>query len=315
MKTEESARPDRLERLFRECTSAMLVVALLGQAVAADAQGYPTRISERQNPDLATRCRALIRSRAGVPVASWSADDIGLIVQCDQSGPPFVGALWRALPAIAIGIQDLRMSSRPLADGRLFDSLAATARNASATDEVRARALDVLVGLVFPRVAIVPLPPISAESGGGFVLGGDAPPIEGAVPLPKGAEWQLRALVTNLSTSDPSTATKSYAARVLRGMDVERWFRSLPTVDPKKIKLDYVCGNRFRIRNQNDVLVIVTFDVEGSQRPVVELQIAARPPQGPAAETVFDARATGTVRLFVEGRLIERQENKKKTCK
>ncbi len=81
-----------------------------------------------------------------------------------------------------------------------------------------------------------------------------------------------------------------------------------PTITPSTLRLTYICGRRFRVRNPNDAVVTVTWDVFGTTE-IGSLQLSARPLQGSFSETFFETVAVGTVRLFYQGNQVDVKAN------
>ena len=79
------------------------------------------------------------------------------------------------------------------------------------------------------------------------------------------------------------------------------------------IRLTYMCGNRFRVRNPNDTEVTVIWDVyEKSEKGTLVL-----PPRLEGveySETLFETQNKGTVRLFLDGKVIETKANGGTVC-
>jgi hypothetical protein len=72
--------------------------------------------------------------------------------------------------------------------------------------------------------------------------------------------------------------------------------------------LTYMCANRFRVRNPNDAVVTVTWDVAGTSEQGT-LSLPARPLGSGFSESFFETVATGTVRLFYNGTQIQVKAN------
>jgi len=77
---------------------------------------------------------------------------------------------------------------------------------------------------------------------------------------------------------------------------------------PNSITLTYICGNSFRVRNTNPAVITVTWDVYKTPEKGT-LALAARPAQAPYSETYFTTANKGTVRLFLDGVLIQTKAN------
>ena len=84
-------------------------------------------------------------------------------------------------------------------------------------------------------------------------------------------------------------------------------------VDPSKISLVYVCGNRFRALNSNPIPAPVAWAVENSGDQG-ELTLPAAPSNQPSSETFFSTQAIGTVVLTSGGRRIASVPNQQQSC-
>lgn len=79
-------------------------------------------------------------------------------------------------------------------------------------------------------------------------------------------------------------------------------------IQPSAIRLTYICGNRFRVRNGNLAPVTVTWDVAGST-DAGSLTLPARPFAAAFSEAFFATSVTGTVRLFYLGAQVDVKAN------
>jgi len=77
---------------------------------------------------------------------------------------------------------------------------------------------------------------------------------------------------------------------------------------PNSITLTYICGNSFRVRNTNTTVMMVTWDVYKTTEKGT-LTLAAKPTAAPYSETYFTTVNKGTVRLFLDGVLIQTKAN------
>jgi len=88
---------------------------------------------------------------------------------------------------------------------------------------------------------------------------------------------------------------------------------SLPAANPDSIGIHYLCENRFRIRNRNNVEVAVQWVVVGTSDSGTVV-LAARQSGTSFSETYVDMPDSGTVRLFVGGVRIAAAENTGGAC-
>lgn len=79
------------------------------------------------------------------------------------------------------------------------------------------------------------------------------------------------------------------------------------TINPTGIRLTYICGNTFRVKNPHPVPVQVTWDVYGTSESG---SLLLAPANGiTPSTTFFTTTATGTVRLFYQGTQIDVKAN------
>jgi hypothetical protein len=130
-----------------------------------------------------------------------------------------------------------------------------------------------------------------------------AEPRAGA-PLPADYATRAHAAAGRVANATAAPASLRLVASCVRG--ALRAFVP-PTIVPSTIRLTYLCGNRFRVRNPNADWADVRYDVyrtdDGGDLTV--------PPNG---EIVFTTERTGTTRLFYAGRLVQTKANGGATC-
>ena len=80
------------------------------------------------------------------------------------------------------------------------------------------------------------------------------------------------------------------------------------TVAPGTLRLTYICGRTFRVRNTNDATLAVNWDVAGTADAGV-LSLPARPLTGAFSETFFETTEPGTTRLFYQGNQADVKAN------
>lgn len=131
---------------------------------------------------------------------------------------------------------------------------------------------------------------------GTFALGG----------LPAGAiSLQVTTVPSGCTLPSPTSAVVPGGSEVELPVSVEC---SEPTITTSGLILTYICANRFRVRNPNDAVLPVSWDVAGVGETGV-LSLPARPIGSGFSETFFDTVATGTVRLFYNGTQIQVKAN------
>lgn len=87
------------------------------------------------------------------------------------------------------------------------------------------------------------------------------------------------------------------------------------SVQPNKLNLKYVCGNRYRVRNHNPVAAVVGWRVIGTtdSAHVTVPAKGAGPPNG-YGEAMFTTNVAGETGLYFEGQLLETEPNKGNAC-
>jgi hypothetical protein len=88
---------------------------------------------------------------------------------------------------------------------------------------------------------------------------------------------------------------------------------NLSNAQADSIRLTYLCGNRWRVRNPIADTATVTFDVYGTAERG-SLLLPARAPGQPHSETVFVTANRGTTRLFHRKRLVQTKAPGKTVC-
>ena len=87
-----------------------------------------------------------------------------------------------------------------------------------------------------------------------------------------------------------------------------------PAVGPDSIRIEYVCGNEFRVINYDTVSVYVSFDVAESADSAQHERIPRRTVGLPPVTMNFTTSSKGTMRLFDKKRLIGTMANGGKPC-
>lgn len=85
-------------------------------------------------------------------------------------------------------------------------------------------------------------------------------------------------------------------------------------IDVPGIRLTYICGNRFRLRNPNYASIQVTYDVYRTSESSSLLLPGRTADQQPYTESFFTTTNRGTVRVFFNGQLIQTKANGGTTC-
>jgi hypothetical protein len=131
------------------------------------------------------------------------------------------------------------------------------------------------------------------------------------VPLVADARRTILLAFRDLAAADPSPVIRRAALYLRQGM-----FSSYPDDTPLPagtITLTYICDNHFRVRNRENVVPLLDYDVYGTTEKG-GLTADARKGDEPYGESYFATTNTGTVRLFHRGVLLQTKANGRKPC-
>lgn len=287
--------------------SRLICILFLGSSVSVPC--LAAQVEEAVSPELQAHCqetKALLFNTAA-PDSLLAA--IQLLVPCGISGPPAVATIWDTLGASPGPrfLPSLERISRAMRDTRILSALGDAARDRGRPTEVRFGALRVLMSYLEPRLQVLP---------------GQLETLDGPVrspthrvqtltpsPLSENAPVAVGVIFRDLSF-DPELGA---AVQYLR-QEAAYWNPSAVALTSQAIKVHYLCGNRFRIRNKDNIAIQVGYEVqETGEESVVNME--ARPEQGPPSETIFTTRTTGTVQILYNGEVLATERNKGKGCK
>ncbi len=85
-----------------------------------------------------------------------------------------------------------------------------------------------------------------------------------------------------------------------------------PQVDVSKIRLDHVCGNKFRIQNHTPAYLVLSYVVVAPDGSIAEEADVTAP--AISGWTSFTVGAAGTVRLTYDGQLVATAANIGQSC-
>jgi hypothetical protein len=269
--------------------------------------------TERSDTLVQARCAA-IRSilDAGTSPKDVARAQLGL-GPCEMTGGPYIAREWSNAATGVGDLANLKMTSRFVRDDRIMEAMVAVAGSPTFPTKIRIAALDVLVGYAKPWVALDPLSPDTLQRwfASTYHLGGR----EGSRALPASVAAAVAQLLETLAARDADPIVRARAKRLSYGFAlIDAVDAARASLHPEAISLTYLCGNTFWIRNANDAVVRVVYQVEGSDVETPEMWLAKRPDGKPYSERVFHARATGTVLLFYEGKPIQSVPNGGVTC-
>jgi hypothetical protein len=291
-----------LSRYFR------LLLALTVVGAPAAAQTAPT-------------CRqAAERARSGAA----TEDELAVLLGCRSERGPALAEYLRRLARVAhpAALQTPFGYANVLRDRAVFGALHSVARDPGAAAAARVYSILALIyqeagatGLDYQAVTSVGEDEICSV---GKLDDGEQAVVSGA-PLPADHSDQSRALAKALAADASAPSSVRSAGRCLlaaTGPGVGDDVAVLDTgpVNPDAIQLDYVCGSTFRVRNANPRDVLVDFEVEGTAIRA-KLGLPGNPHRGAGySEITFAVPQAGTVRLLLNGAVVETATSKKTPC-
>lgn len=248
-------------------------------------------------------CSEAIRALRSAQVPELGADPWWIATRCGAEGGQALAELVGrfATESDTARLRTLETVLTDIEDASVFGAVLRVAADPSATPRARVFALMTLLSIHSPLTYVAdrtnfPLSgPLRCQSSG---LGGPLP-MKGA-PLPPDYRQQAHRVAKAVEQDASAPAQVRGAARCLRQHLLVR------EVDPQKIRLTYVCGRKFQIRNDNPDGAWLNYEVEHSSEEG-ELEV-------PSGALDFVADEPGTLRLFYEGQLVATEPNRGSTC-
>lgn len=270
----------------------------------------PARLSAQDDP----RCTAALRQLNHAPAPAAIAAAMRHLESCPKSlqGGAVASVVSRFRTADDLAL--LRVVWAPtvtLADAEVMAAARDIALDAAASDLARAFALRALWRLIDVGANADPVDMLQGKCGAVML---DLRMGLGA-PLP--ANYQEQVLETRASIVGDATASANIrraAACVVNGTAVTQQGPPIVTVQPDRVTITYVCGNRFLIRSPMRFPLHVTWDIEGTTARGKILLPAAPDVDGGYTSTEIDAGVQGTLRVFFQGTEIVRQANGNSAC-
>ena len=223
---------------------------------------------------------------------------------CKHAGD-VLAAVWSSPPTDTAELEVLVSASSTVRDQRIYDGSLSALIGGYPT-LVRLAALRVFASYgdrtLRPRFMDLRRPPRPGITS----LSVDSRPDteNGAVPLNGNIRGAIVAALEPIKDSDPDPDV-AYGAKLI--------WKELYHVDYDGIRLAYVCGNKFRVRNPNPVSVSVRYQVSGTNE-ADDLLLPPRPTGQPHGEFILTTDSEGTVRLYDENRLLRSEANGGTTC-
>jgi hypothetical protein len=263
-------------------------------------------------PPTATQCQEWTAGLAAGGTAALNAVTYGNVSRCTAEAPAALAAAVRGARASAdtAYLGRLASTTADVKDPAVFSAALEVAADERATDRARVMALLVTVGQLGsgqdvedrtrPQLFTEALP---ATGVCGFEISASAPVIDN--PLPADAEVQAARVIDGIRAARGQSALLQNLARCARSVtSVE----APPQVNVSGIKVDYVCGNRFRVQNHSGAPVTLTVATEGTSQIIT----VAAPDIG--GWTAFTAPAAGTVRVTLDGQFVATVANGGRRC-
>lgn len=293
---------------MRSMTRALLaIIALIvGSAVSPlHAQGLGT-------PPTAAQCEAWARDLAAGGPNAQNALTYGSIADCPDEGPALAAAVRSAR-----SVEDttylslLAGQASRFRDPAVFDAALTILADRNASPRARVMSLMVTAGQLGSSPEVQGMTPpevftraVTVSPGCGFTVA-TASQIAVDHALPADHERRAARVIDGIRYANGEPTLVQNLARCSRSLISTE---IPPQVDVSKIRLDYVCGNSFRIQNHTPEFLILSYTVAG----IGEAEdVTARSGGG---WTSFTTDTTGTVKLTYDGQVVATVANTGKSC-
>lgn len=262
--------------------------------------------NDRPNPTPAA-CRAMMGTLRRSPLPPVGDSAWVWVSACPGGG----GGLASAIGSLAVSTDSVTLDhvvrvARSFVDEAVFQAFRSLALNGGASPEARVAALYGLLVEIRPgtelRRPIAELRP-AGEPCYGFATAG-IPSVTGT-PLGGDAIFQAAAVGRSIMDDDDLQPSLKTAARCLLQF-VPLNYRV--TVRPSMIHLTYVCGLRFRLRNQQADPLDFTYSVDGSSETGLVFLRGSD-------DRILMVDHVGTVRLYFNGTQVKAASNGGTACR
>ena len=285
--------------------------------IAAVAMGCLLPSQTRAQTDAALQsapaCASLLRTLGTSiePGGIW-----GLIVRRCPEGPRWLRdsvARWRRVSDTVTIVRE-EQGVRGVRDGELAEVALALMADESAPELARIAAMSVVSAQILPVTSLL----IAALGNpSGCIVFMDYLHYNGAIAVsPNRPDLLNRVLTAGLRIIRAPAGVGSPRLRSAAGCLIETVLGKGATepIDPRRIRLTYLCGNRFRIRSSNAMSTTVTYDVYGTTERGWQTAVGAG--GSPYTDMEIETVNRGTVRLFLDGKQIDVKANgSKPPCK
>lgn len=281
--------------------SCILLVSLNYTSVA--------QVREALDSNLHAACIRATQKLTATPDSGSSHDSMYGLSACGVSGPPLVAALWDSIgPSSMPLLRALERTSRRFRDTRILVALDRVARDPGRGREFRFAALRILMSYLEPTLEVHP-GQLQSLDGPIWSASPHFSPEPTDSPLTSNAAAAIGVIFRDLSNDPELGAAIQYLRQEAASANP-----SGVALAPQAIKLHYLCGNRFRIRNKENIAITVGYEVQETGEEKM-IPVEARPAQGPPSETIFTTRTRGTVDLIYNNEILTSERNKGKECK
>lgn len=262
----------------------------------------------------AAECQAAAEVLSSVSTGPGADEAWNIAVACPDGGQ-YIADVLRASTQRMDSVQALRIlaAAGTLRDGRLASAANAVAADRGSVALPRAVALIALTAQWRPGLTVPPDLLFGSEpEDPGCVLADAAlpgPHVGTAVSATLGQDIQNHAasILADASTDLPLRRAAQCVFRFANTLDPPPFLAS-------GVRLTYLCRSRFQVRNTNFAPATLTYEVYGTPErgPIT---VGRATPNEPQRDVVFSTANVGTVRLFVDGTLIQSVANGgKPTC-
>lgn len=294
--------------MMRSMTRTLLLILALigGPAVSLHAQGLGA-------PPTPAQCEAWTRSLAAGGQEALDALTYGSISDCPETGGPALSTAVRSARAVEDTTYLSRLAGQAarFRDPAVFDAALTLFADRNASPRARVMSLMVLAGQLGSSMDVQEMTPpevftrpVTVRVGCGFgVAAGSLTSVDHG--LPANHERRAARVIDAIRHAHGEPALVQNLARCSRTLISSE---IPPQVDVSKIRLDYVCGNTFRIQNHTPEYLMLSYTVAGTGEAA---DVTARSGGG---WTHFNTDTAGTVQLIYDGEVVATVANTGKSC-
>jgi hypothetical protein len=248
------------------------------------------------------------RLAGGLRTGAQFRSDVDRMQEC-SNGAATLAQVWNSAPAATEDLQALLDASLRFHDRRLLTSLQTTVRSAQPPN-ARIAALAATLSYVDSAMGVY-LPQFLAENTsriGAISVVSGASVILGESPPPPTARASVLSTLEQLAGTAENLQVRSAATRLQEAV------YNVIDANTADVRLTYVCGNRFRVRNPNPVGIALRYEA-GDTSDTETFTVPPRPYGFSFSEALIETRKAGTVRLFYDSSLIQTTANGRKECR